>query len=183
MSSSLQNAILIIATGIGLLSPAISHDSLDALRTIVGHDSLRPASASSNASFSAPPPGPEAANFPAYASAIRSIISQPEIGGQMTQTMLSRLLTDFHEDCAPLCITSFRLMSERFPEQMSQWVPAAIAQIPLKDLRQADREKFLENFGTAIQAGNLSGVRNAFTALDRAARKDRERMMASNSRR
>jgi transportin-3 len=97
--------------------------------------------------------------------------------------MLSRLLTDFHEDCTPICITSFRLLCERFPEQMAQWIPAAVAQVPAKDLRQADREKFLATFGTAIQAGNLAGIRNAFTALDRAARKDRERMMASNTRR
>lgn len=162
-----------------LLSPVISHDGLDALRLVVGHDSLRPSSESANASFSAPPPSKESANFPSYAAAIQSVISQPDIGGRLVQTMLTRLLTDFHEDCSPISITLFRLLSERFQGQMSQWVPATIAQIPTKDLKQAEREKFLNSFGTAIQAGNLGGVRNAFVALDRAARKERERMMGT----
>lgn len=182
-SASLQKATLIIGTGIGLLSPSISHDSLDAVRMLIGHDSLRPTSASADASFSAGPLNTESANYPAYATAIRSVISEPEIGGRITHTMLSRLLTDFHEDCSPVCITVFRLLCERFPMQMAQWVPAATAQIPPKSLRQADREKFLTTFSQAMESGNLSGVRNAFTALDRAARRDRERTMASSSRR
>lgn len=97
--------------------------------------------------------------------------------------MLTRILTDFHEDCTPVAIVLFRLLAERFPAELAQWVPAAVAQIPPKDLRQADREKFLGTFGDAISAGNLTGVRSAFSTLDRAARRDRERMLATSSRR
>ena len=184
LSSAFPSAVQIAITAVTLLSPTISLDGLDALRQIVGHDCLDAAAPSSSngggggGGVAPSAPGSERAQWPAFASAIRSVLCAPEAGGRLVSIMLGRLVTDFHEDCAPVSITLFRLLSERITPQMAEWVPAAAQQIPGKDLAQTERDRFVNSFGTAVSSGNLAGVRNAFVQLDRAARKERERMVS-----
>lgn len=175
-SPAFPASVQIAVTAVSLLSPIISLDGLDAVRLLVGHDSLRGASATPSG-YGAPSSNPaEAAQFPAFSQAIRSVISNPEIGARLVHLLLSRLVTDFHEDCSGMAVTLARLLAERFPTELAQWVPAALATIPAKDLRDQERQKFLDSFTKAMNERNLGGVRNAWSQLDRASRKQRERL-------
>lgn len=180
LSSVFSNTVQIAISAITLLSPNVCHEGLDTIRVIVGHDCLRASSTtnqgSNNMSFPTGTDPQQVANWDNYAAAIRSVISQPEAGGKLVQILLSRLVTDFSEDCAPMSVTLARLLAERFPQELAQWVPAALSTISPKDLREPERQKFIAGFSEGMSTGNLGKVRNAWTNLDRASRKERERM-------
>ena len=76
-----------------------------------------------------------------------------------------------------MSVTLGRVLAERFPQEMAQWVPSAIALISPKDLREPERQKFLTSFAQGISTGNLGKVRNSWNQLDRASRKERERLL------
>lgn len=178
LSPAFNNAVQIAISATTLLNPSVCRDGLDTLRTIIGHDALpsqlQPASNPINVNGGGGESS-KSGNWSAYASSIRNVIAQPTFGGRLVQILLTRLVTDFHEDCSPMSITLGRMLADKFPQEMSQWVPAAIAQIPPKDLREAERESFGRSFMTALSSGNLNGVRQAWVQLDRASRKERER--------
>ena len=175
-SAELTNALHIAVTATTLLSPHVSHDGLDTLRSVLGHDML----SSSNNGM------PNSVYTPIeqqkYAAVVMQALAQPEFGGRATSVIVTRIVTDFHEDCTPTAITLMRLFGERLPEQLASWVPQAIAALPAKSIRDADRAKFLQSFSTSITHRNLGGVRSAFVTLDRATRKDKERMLSSTIR-
>ena len=178
LSSAFLNALQIAITTTTLLSAAVSHDGLDTVRLIVGHDSLRGSATQPPPLSSSAPNDPRESDKGAeYANVIRSTFGQPDVGGRFVYILLSRLVTDFHEDCAPMSVTLGRILAEQFPQEMAQWVPSAIALIPKKDLREPERHKFLLSFEEGIRTGNLGKVRNAWNQLDRASRKERERLV------
>jgi transportin-3 len=170
LSPAFPSAVQIAVTAVTLLDAHVCHDGIDTLRTIVGHDSL-----SSNPTMFSAADTKQASSMNQYAQAIRGTIAQPDVGGRLVSIILTRLVTDFHEDCTPMSITLSRLLAERFPQELAQWVPAAVSQISPKDLREPERQKFLSSFNEGLSTRNLGKVRSAFTNLDRATKKERER--------
>ncbi|KAJ8296639.1 hypothetical protein OF846_000989 [Rhodotorula toruloides] len=153
-------------TALTLPSPRIVLAALDAVRAVVGHDSLHP---ESNGSFASPS---QQAAFPTYATAIRAII-------ESTATQLMQLLLDVlvggGEDEPYNVLTILRLLSIQFPTVLAQTIPAAVELLPARAAGPADKAEFLAKFNGAITAQNPNQVKEAFTWLLRASRRSRDR--------
>ncbi|KAK4333544.1 mRNA transport regulator MTR10 [Rhodotorula toruloides] len=161
-------------TALTLPSPRIVLAALDAVRAVVGHDSLHP---ETNGSFASPS---HQAAFPTYATAIRAII-------ESTATQLIQLLLDVlvggGEDEPYNVLTILRLLSIQFPTVLAQTVPAAVELLPARAAGPADKAEFLAKFNGAITAQNPNQVKEAFTWLLRASRRSRDRARPLEDRR
>lgn len=120
--------------------------------------------------------------MPAFAAAIRQVISSENAGQRLVQILLTRLVTDFHEDNAPMSITIARLLTQSFTQEMATWIPAAVQSLPPKAIKDAERDKFLAGCSKALQEGNPNAMRSAWVQLDRASRKERERKSLADAR-
>lgn len=181
LSPAFPSAVQIAISAINLLNPHVSHDGLDTIRVIVGHDSLntqnsQPFGDASHLSAR------DQANMPRFAAAIRQVLSNENAGQRLVQILLTRLVTDFHEDNAPMSITIARLLTQSFQQEMATWIPNAVHSLPTKAVKDNERDKFLAGCSKALQEGNPNGMRTAWTQLDRACRKERERSSLANAR-
>lgn len=181
MSPAFPSAVQIAISAINLLNPNVSHDGLDTVRVIVGHDALN---TQNNQSFGSNSYLSERdqANMPNYAAAIRQVLSNDNAGQRLVQIILTRLVTDFHEDNAPMSITIARLLAQSFPQEMATWIPTAVQHLPPRAVKDTERDKFLTSCSKALQEGNPNGVRSALNQLDRACRKERERSTLASAR-
>lgn len=181
LSPAFPNAMQIAISAINLLNANVSHDGLDTVRVIIGHDALNTQNNQGYGSSSYLSPRDQA-NMPTYAAAIRQVISTENAGQRLVQILLTRLVTDFHEDNAPMSVTIARLLTQSFPQEMATWIPTAIQNLPPKSLKDSERDKFLAGCSKALQDGNPNGMRAAWTQLDRACRKERERSSLADAR-
>lgn len=168
-------------SAINSLNPNVSHDALDTVRVIVGHDALN---TQNNQGYggSSHLSARDQANMPTYAAAIRNVMSTEHAGQRLVEIMLTRLVTDFHEDNAPMSITIARLLAQSFPQEMTVWIPTAVQNLPPKAVKDVEREKFLAGCSKALQEGNPNAIRSAWIQLDRASRKERERRSLADAR-
>lgn len=181
LSPAFPSAMQVAISAINLLNPNVSHDGLDTVRVIVGHDALntqnnQPYGAPSQLSLQ------EQANMPAYAAAIRQVLSTEGAGQRLLQIILTRLVTDFNEDNAPMSVTIARLLAQSFPQEMATWIPSAVQNLPPRTVKDTERDKFLASCSKALQEGNPNGIRSAWNQLDRACRKERERTSLASAR-
>ncbi|KAK9897915.1 nuclear localization sequence binding protein [Cystobasidium minutum MCA 4210] len=181
LSPAFPSAIQIAISSVNLLNPNVSHDALDAVRVIVGHDALNTQNTQGYGAPSHLSPRDQA-NMPAFAAAIKQVLSGENAGQRLVQILLTRLVTDFHEDIAPMSITIARLLTQSFPQEMAQWIPAAVQSLPAKAVKDAERDKFLAGCSKALQEGNPNAMRSAWVQLDRASRKERERKSLADAR-
>lgn len=181
LSPAFPSAVHIAISAINLLNPNVSHDGLDTIRVLIGHDALntqnnQPFGDASHLSAR------DQANMPRYATAIRQVFSNENAGQRLVDILLSRLVTDFHEDNAPMSITIARLLAQSFAQEMATWIPTAVQKLPPKAIKDSERDKFLAGCSKALQDGNPNAMRTAWTQLDRTCRKERERSSLANAR-
>ncbi|KAH8930017.1 nuclear localization sequence binding protein [Atractiella rhizophila] len=168
LSPSFPVALQILIQSLTLPSTDTVIAVLDALREIVGNDSLDLPSSAPSTPLA---PGPA---DPSYAVAIRSVLDQH--GYVLIGILLNGVAITFHEDCSPTVITLFRLLSEHCPNQLSTWVSqAAERALPTRDVGLGVREKFLSQFGVAMSEGNPNKVKEAFVNLYKACKRTRDR--------
>lgn len=179
LSPAFPSSVQIAISATALLNPNVSHDGLDTVRIIVGHDSLNPQQSPFNEADKLS--ARDKQHLPAYAAAIRQVFSENGIGQQLVQTLLTRLVTDFHEDNAPLCITVARLLAQSFRDEMAIWIPIAVQGLPPRSIKDTERDAFLANCSKALQANTPNGVRMAWVQLHRACLKSRERSSLTSS--
>jgi transportin-3 len=175
LSAAFSNSLQIAISAINLLNPDVSHDGLDTVRVIVGHDALNTQNNAQNYGSSSSLTPSDQASLPAYAAAIRQVISSDNAGQRLVQILLTRLVTDFHEDNAPMSVTIARLLTQSFPQEMATWIPTAVQSLPPRALKDSERDKYMTSCSKALQDGNANAMRNAWSQLDRACRKERER--------
>jgi transportin-3 len=89
--------------------------SLEVIRMILTHNCLE--------LQTSPPP-----KFPVYASAISQAIEKQ--GFNLVTCLLSGLIGQFPEECISTVVTSFRVLATLWPEQLLQWLPAALQSLP-----------------------------------------------------
>lgn len=127
LSPSLSAVFQTLLSSTTLLAPQIVLSTLDALRGIVGHESLQ-----------SPSPFPAA-----FGSAIRTVVDGAS--GALIPALLG-LLVDGFEDAATNILTILRLLAVQFPMQLTREVPLAVEQLPGKTVSGAERAEFLTKF-------------------------------------
>lgn len=159
LSPQLSHSLTFVASALASVNGKIIRRSVDYVLQLVGHDAMSP---------NPPPHLPRQAE---YNSAIKTAVSQT--GFSVVSAMILGLVTDY-EDTAS-CVTAFRLLAERFPSELLQWVPAALQQLPPKSLSANEQQTFLAQFSEAMGNRDLSQARSAFMNLDRMSRKAKRR--------
>ncbi|GAA5861972.1 hypothetical protein JCM1840_006893 [Sporobolomyces johnsonii] len=174
LSTAFPAAFQSTLTALTLLSPQVVLNALDAVRAIVGHDSL-------HYDPSDPHLSPAMhATYPNYVAAIRAVIEATSV--QLLQLLLD-VLVGGGEDEPYNVLTILRLLSIQFPMVLAANVPAAVELLPAKIAGPAEKAEFLNRFNSAITAQNPNQVKDAFTWLLRTSRKSRERARVFEDRR
>ncbi|GAA5899857.1 hypothetical protein JCM5296_006198 [Sporobolomyces johnsonii] len=174
LSTAFPAAFQSTLTALTLLSPQVVLNALDAVRAIVGHDSLH-----YDPSDPHLPPAMHA-TYPNYVAAIRAVIEATSV--QLLQLLLD-VLVGGGEDEPYNVLTILRLLSIQFPMVLAANVPAAVELLPAKVAGPAEKAEFLNRFNSAITAQNPNQVKDAFTWLLRTSRKSRERARVFEDRR
>ncbi|GAA5966217.1 hypothetical protein JCM21900_003336 [Sporobolomyces salmonicolor] len=157
-----------------LLSPQVVLTALDAVRAIVGHDSLHYDPSDPHLS-----PAMHTA-YPNYVAAIRAVVEATSV--QLLQLLLD-VLVGGGEDEPYNVLTILRLLSIQFPMVLAANVSAAVELLPAKVAGPAEKAEFVNRFNSAITAQNPNQVKDAFTWLLRTSRKSRERARVLEDRR
>lgn len=131
LSSALPAAFQSTLSSLTLLRPDIVMAALDAIRGIVGHESLQ-----SNAAVLAP-------NSDNTGAAIRAVIEATS--AQLVELLVSGLV-DGPEDASSSMVTVLRLLSIMFAPQLAATVPEAIANLQSKSLSDEESTEFLSRF-------------------------------------
>lgn len=139
LSPAFPTAFQAILSSLTLLSPAILLSTLDAVRSIIGHESLcfDPTDPSYNLSAA------DTALYPAFATAIRSVVEPSSL--QLVELLVNELVS-FSEDTGSNVLTIFRVMSIAFPATLNSTVPACVSRIGDKLVDDAGKTKFVNQF-------------------------------------
>lgn len=129
LSPSFDGAVKAVLTCLTLVVPDAIFPALDLIRSLVGHDSLDPASTQ---------PSPSTAVF---APAIRKVIS--DNGFQMTGLILSGMVTHFPEDAIHLIISIVRMVAAVWPTELAAWLPPVVEQLPTTAIPRDAKTAFL----------------------------------------
>lgn len=127
-------------TALTLPSVRIVLDALDAIRAIVGHDSLHDPSDQ----YLSPA---QHASFPAYASAIRAVVEAHAT--QLVQLLLDVLVAG-GEDEPHNVLTILRLLSIQFPAVLAQTVPPSVERLEQRAAGLEEKQEFLGRFTTCV---------------------------------
>lgn len=138
LSPVFPSAFQSVLSALTLLSPAIVLSALDAIRAIIGHDSLQFDSSDPN-----PPPFSSA--FPHFALTIRSTIEGCMF--QLVGLLLDGLVKGL-EDTASNVLTCFRLLSLQFSDSFKINVQLALEELHSKALSGEVRLEFLNRFNS-----------------------------------
>ncbi|KAK4704603.1 transportin-3, partial [Phenoliferia sp. Uapishka_3] len=147
-----------------LLSPQIVLSSLDALRAIIGHESLE-----------SPTPFPAA-----FGSSIRTVV---EGASPSLARVLMTGVVDGFEDASTNILTILRMLAVQFPQVLVREMPAAVEQLPVKSVSPAERAEFLTKFQSSMSVQNPNQAKESFTWLLRTSKKSRERARVLEDRR
>ncbi|KAG8901213.1 Nuclear import receptor [Tulasnella sp. 403] len=170
LSPSFASSFQVAITALTLVHPDIIFPALDLVRSLIAHDSLNPTPAPS------PRPSPipgQTASFAQFAIVIRQVVR--DNGFQLVGFILAGLLTHFPEDALPVVVSMFRMLAVTWPNELATWLPPVVEQLSVASLPVAAKGQFLDDFARALSSGNVDQVKQAVVALNRAARRARER--------
>ncbi|GAA5979043.1 hypothetical protein JCM5350_004214 [Sporobolomyces pararoseus] len=170
LSSAFPAAFQSVLTALTLLTPQIVLTALDAIRDVVGHESL--SWDSSNPPHLSPYEQQRFQNYPQFQVAIRAVVEASAV--QLVQLLLD-VLVGGGEDEPYTVITILRMLSIQFPTVLAANVPVAVEQLPTKAAAATEKAEFLTKFNAALTAQDPSKMKDAFTWLFRTSRKSRER--------
>lgn len=122
-----------------LYDPGPLSATLDYVREVTGHESLTVQKPNNGVDA---PHGP--AGFSLLATPIRAVITQ--FGFPLCEVLLRRTLSDLPGDLTSSAMIILRLMSEHFPNDLSQWIPAIVEQLSPKLASLKDKTTFMEAF-------------------------------------
>ncbi|KAG9043201.1 Nuclear import receptor [Tulasnella sp. UAMH 9824] len=154
LSPSFPPSFQAVLTALTLVHPDIIYPALDLLWMILGHESMTPSAS-------------QPAKYAQYATTIRQAVSAN--GFQFVGLLLTGMVTTFPEDSVHLVASLFRLLAGGWRPELATWLPPAVQQIPAASLPAEARAKFLTDMG------NLDHVRSSVLALNRTARRAKER--------
>ncbi|KAI5479719.1 mRNA transport regulator (Mtr10) [Pseudohyphozyma bogoriensis] len=168
LSPSFPGAFQTALSTATLLSPAVALAALDAIRAVIGHESLH--QAAGGQVYGVPFP-------PTFAPAITAVIDS--VAFQLVSILVEGLV-DGMEDVSSNALTLLRVMAAQFPSQLAASVPNAIEALEVRFASAAEKTEFMTRFSNA---GNPNQVKDAFTWLLRTSRKSRERARVLEDRR
>lgn len=129
-----------ILTTLTLEMPAIIIAALDALRSILGHESL-------SFSPSDPNPPPIAALYPSFSAAIRGVVtgSKEQLVGLLVNGLVS-----FSEDTTSSVLTLLRVLSIHFSDVLAAALPAAVENLPVKIASKEEKIEFMNKYTLSV---------------------------------
>lgn len=113
--------------GLTVVHSDIVFATLDLFRAIVTHECLRAEAA-----------GPEHTQ---WATVIRGVVRNQ--GYQLTGYLLSGMIGEFPEDAIANVVSIFRVMTTMFPEEMLQWLPGVLQELPATSAPGQAKSQFL----------------------------------------
>lgn len=162
--------------GLTVVHSDILFAALDLFRAIVMHNCLRPDAE-----------GPEHTQ---WATVIRGVIR--EQGFDLTGYLLSGMIGEFPEDAIANVVSIFRVLTTMFPQEMLQWLPNVLQQLPAVSAPNQAKNQFLLDLTTcvvsrlsciqlidvlfsAVNERNYDRVKHSILTFNRASRKARDR--------
>ncbi|MBW0475818.1 hypothetical protein O181_015533 [Austropuccinia psidii MF-1] len=157
----------VVLTSLEFFAPGPLSATLNYIREILGHSSLENTSMNGVDTPVAP------AGFTLLAQAIQSLIIQH--GYPLCEILLRRLLTDFPEDTVSSVIALFRLLSDRFPNEISAWLPVVAENLPERAISFNEKQKFLSALREALSQRRSDLVKEAILSIVKVSRRERAR--------
>ena len=121
------------------MPPQILLGALDAVRAVIGHESLQ-------YDPSDPHLSPQLAQaYPQFATSIRSVVSEPGAARELVRLLLDALV-DGHDDLTSNVLTMFRLLGIQFAPQLVANVPLALDALDARVVGHDDKVAFAQKF-------------------------------------
>jgi len=145
--------------GLTVVHSDIVFATLDLFRAIVVHECLNPDA--------------QGLGHTQWATVIRGVIR--EQGFDLTGYLLSGMIGDFPEDAIANVVSIFRVLTTMFPQEMLQWLPSVLQQLPAVSAPNQAKNQFLLDLTTAVNERNYDRVKHSILSFNRASRKARDR--------
>lgn len=184
LSPHLERAVRLALEALDLYQASTVQGALNFMRDLVGHESLLlppPADGAVTAEMMAAaaraPGAGDTQSATTFALLLRGVLTSGSapMGAQLVRTLLLGLTGKLDPDDQPITISILRMVAGAFPALSLQWVEAALPALPASSVSQADKEKFVETYRSALAHHNLDQVRVALNTLYRASRRTRDR--------
>lgn len=145
--------------GLTVVHSDIVFATLDLFRAIVTHDCLRP--------------DVQELEYTQWAKVIRGVVR--EQGFDLTGYLLSGMIGEFPEDAIANVVSILRVMTTMFPEEMLQWLPNVLQQLPAVSAPNQAKNQILQDLTAAVGERNYERVKHSILTFNRASRKARDR--------
>ncbi|KAF9455127.1 ARM repeat-containing protein [Macrolepiota fuliginosa MF-IS2] len=145
--------------GLTVVHSDIVFATLDLFRAIIMHECLRPDASGTE--------------HTQWATVIRGVVR--EQGYDLTGYLLSGMIGEFPEDAIANVVSIFRVMTTMFSQEMLQWLPGVLQQLPSASAPNQAKSQFLVDLTAAVNERNYDRVKYSILTFNRMSRKARER--------